>query len=77
MFPLSTITFEGYEFKCPKDIDHCLSVGISPNYMHLPEVIETHNLMDFISTQFKSKEEMDEKFKNDIEYLRKINDEFE
>lgn len=77
MFPLDTINFEGYDFKCPKDIDHCLSVGISPNYMHLPEIIETHNLIDFIETQFKSKEEMDEKFKKDIEYLRKINDEFD
>ena len=44
--------------------------------MHFPEIIETHNLLDFIATQFKSKDEMDEKFKKDIEYLRKINDEF-
>ena len=77
MFPLDTINFEGYDFKCPKDIDHCISVVFGENYMHLPENIETHNLIDFISTQFKSKEEMDEKFKKDIEYLRKINDEFE
>ena len=76
MFPLNTINFEGYEFKCPRDVDYCLNVYFGSDYMHLPEIIETHNLLDFIATQFKSKDEMDEKFKKDIEYLRKINDEF-
>lgn len=26
MFPLKTIEFEGYEFKCPNDINHALEV---------------------------------------------------
>lgn len=77
MFPLETIDFEGYEFKCPKDIDHCLSVGISPNYMSLPETIESHNVLPFIQSQFNSKEEMDEKFTKDLKYLKNINDNFE
>ena len=60
MFPLKTINFEGYEFKCPKDIDHCLSVVFSSKYMNLPDIIESHNVLPFIESQFNSKEEMDE-----------------
>ena len=45
--------------------------------MQLPELIESHNIIPFIESQFNSKEEMDDKFKKDIEYLRKINDNFE
>lgn len=77
VFPLTTINFEGYDFKCPKDADHCLKSLFGPNYMRLPNIIEKHNIDLFIKTQFKSKEEMDKKFKNDIEYLKKINDDFE
>ena len=77
IFPLETIEFEGIEFNCPKDIDHCLSVVYGPNYMHLPENIVSHNITPFIESQFNSKEEMDKKFKKDIEYLREINDNFE
>lgn len=77
MFPLDTIDFEEYEFKCPKDIDHCLSIGISPNYMHLPNTIKTHNIIQFLRNQFKSKEDMDDKFQKSIEYLKNINDNFE
>lgn len=76
MFPLSKINFEGYKFKCPKDYDHCLSVGISKNYMQLPELIETHNIIPFINNQFNSKDEMDEKFQKSISYLKEINDNF-
>lgn len=28
IFPLKTIKFEGYEFKCPKDIEHTLEVNL-------------------------------------------------
>lgn len=77
MFPLTTIGFEGYEFKCPNDTDHCLKSLFGPNYMHLPEVIERHNIDSFIKTQFGSEKEMDEKFQKSIEYLREINNNFE
>ena len=76
VFPLSTINFENYEFKCPKNPDHWLTVYYGPNYMQLPEVIESHNVVPFIETQFSSKKEMDEKFKKDIEYLKRVNDTF-
>lgn len=76
VFPLSNIEFEGYSFKCPKNNDYYLKKLFGTNYMKLPDVIETHNISDFVQTQFKSKEEMNNKFKKDLEYLRKINDEF-
>ena len=76
VFPLTTISFDDYEFKCPKNPDHWLTVSYGPNYMQLPEEIETHNITQFIESQFDSKEEMDEKFKKSIEYLREINENF-
>lgn len=76
VFPLSTITFEGVEFKCPKNVDHWLTVSYGPNYMQLPEVIETHNIIQFIESQFNSKEEMDAAFKNAINFLKDYNDNF-
>lgn len=77
IFPLGTINFEGYNFKCPKDVDYCLSIGISPKYMQLPSVIKTHKIINFIKTQFKSEKEMRDKFKKSIDYLKDINDNFE
>ena len=76
-FPLVRIKFEKYDFKCPKDNDYYLNILFGPNYMQLPEHIETHDFTDFIKKQFNSKEEMDKKFKKDIEYLRQINNNFE
>ena len=76
VFPLNNIEFEGYLFKCPKNNDYYLKKLFGPNYMMVPEVIETHNISDFIQTQFESKHEMDEKFENDLLYLKNINDEF-
>ena len=76
-FPLSKIKFEKYYFKCPKDNEYYLNVLFGPNYMQLPELIETHNFTDFIESQFNSKKEMNEKFEKDINYLKHINDNFE
>ncbi len=38
IFPLSSIEFEGYSFKCPKNIDNYLK-GVFNNYMDLPPLI--------------------------------------
>lgn len=77
VFPLESIEFEGYLFNCPNDIDHFLSIVYGSDYMKLPDVIDNHALKPFVINQFKSKGEMDAKFKKDIEYLRQINDNFE
>lgn len=76
IFPLKTIEFEGYKFKCPKNIDHALRVVFGKNYMHIPNVIENHSLVPFIEHQFDSVSEMDEEFSKDINYLKEINDNF-
>ena len=77
VFPLTTINFEGYNFKCPNNVDYYLKKLIGSNYMHLPNVIENHDFVKFIESQFFSKNEMDDKFKKDIKYLRMINENFE
>ena len=76
VFPLNKIEFEGHVFNCPKDSMHFLEVVYGPDIMHLPMTIQNHNLIPFLETQFDSKEEMDEKFKKSIEYLREINENF-
>jgi lipopolysaccharide cholinephosphotransferase len=76
IFPLETINFEGHQFKCPNDFDYYLKQYFGNNYMRLPKIIETHNVSKFIQSQFQSKTEMDEAFKKDIEYLKKVNDSF-
>ncbi len=77
IFPLKTIKFEGYEFKCPKDIEYTLEVQFGKNFMHIPNVIENHSLVPFIEHQFSSFEEMDKSFSKSISYLKEINDNFD
>lgn len=77
IFPLSTISFEGINFNCPNDPDHYLKEMYGASYMQLPEIIETHNIIPFIESQFESNRDMDEKFKKAIDYLKEINENFE
>ena len=76
IFPLKEIRFEGYEFKCPNNVDYYLKVLYGSNYMHFPEIIETHNIVPFIESQINSKHELEEKFEKDLEYLKKLNKNF-
>ena len=76
MFPLKTIIFEGYEFKCPNDTNHALEVEFGKNYMHIPNIIENHSIIPFIESQFNSIDEMNEAFSKAINYLKEINDNF-
>lgn len=77
VFPLSTIKFDDYYFKCPNNTHECLKSLYGPNYMKIPKIIEHHDVISFINQQFNSKEELNLSFKKNIEYLRKINDEFD
>ncbi|MBQ2666497.1 LicD family protein [Methanobrevibacter sp.] len=77
IFPLSSIEFEGLNFKSPKDCDHYLTQLFGPNYMEFPEVIENHDTFAVIKSQFNSKEEMDESFDDAIKFLRNVNEIFE
>ena len=76
VFPLSVVKFDEYYFKCPKNIDYYLNVLFGPDYMELPETIVFHNVSSLIRSQFKSDNEMNDKFKKDIDYLKEINDNF-
>lgn len=75
-FPLKTISFEGYEFMCPCDIDSHLKEQYGENYMSIPNVIEHHDMLEFMSTQFSSKEELNQKIDDLTIYLKEINDSF-
>ena len=75
-FPLESIEFEGYKFKCPKDCDHHLTSMFGPDYMEFPKVIENHNTLELIEAQFASTEEMDNAFEGAIELLKNINKTF-
>lgn len=75
-FPLKTINFEGHEFNCPNNIDEHLKIRFGKDYMNIPKIIETHDIVPFIESQFSSKEEMDEYFNKSISILKKINQEF-
>ena len=75
-FPLESIEFEGYKFKCPKDCDHHLTSMFGPDYMEFPKVIENHNTLELIEAQFASTEEMDNAFEGAIELFKNINKTF-
>lgn len=76
-FPLTSIEFEGHEFKCPKDCNHHLTSMFGPNYMEFPKVIENHNTLDLIEAQFGSADMMDEAFDDAIKFLKNVNEKFE
>ena len=75
-FPLSSIDFEGHKFKCPKDCSHHLTSMFGPNYMEFPKVIENHNTLELIESQFASREEMDKTFDEAIKFLKNVNEIF-
>lgn len=77
IFPLKNIDFENYKFKAPNNPDACLKYKYGSNYMSLPKTIETHNTLNFVKNQFNSQEEMDNEFEKVINYLKKVNDNFE
>lgn len=73
-FPLTDIKFEGKDFKSPKDCDHHLKSMFGPNYMDYPKIIENHDTLGLIQTQFTSKQEMDNAFDEAIKFLKNINE---
>ena len=75
-FPLNTIEFEGREFKCPKDCNHHLTSMFGPEYMELPKVIENHNTLELIEAQFDSHEQMENAFRDELNFLKDVNEKF-
>ena len=73
IFPLKTIKFEDYYFKCPNNIPEHLKAKFGSNYMQIPRIIENHDLLKFIETQFSSVDELNKSFEDSLNYLKKIN----
>lgn len=73
-FPLGSINFEGHKFKCPKDCSHHLTSMFGPNYMEFPKIIENHDTLQLIESQFTSKEEMNNAFDEAIKFLKNLNE---
>lgn len=77
IFPIRTIKFEGYDFKCPNKPHNLLKLWYGDGYMNIPEKIRVHSYVDYNLTLFKSEEEMNQSFKEAITYLKEVNDNFE
>ena len=77
IFPLKTIQFENYEFKCPNKPDKLLKLWYGDDYMDIPSNITMHGYQEYNSTLFNSQTEMEMSFKNTIKKLKEINDEIE
>ena len=76
IFPLKTINFEGCEFKCPNKCDEVLKIWYGVNYMNIPSDIRVHNYSEYNLSLFDSKQEMENSFKETLNYLIEINENF-
>lgn len=77
IFPLRKVSFEGYEFNCPNDVEEYLPLIYGPEYMHIPHIVLDHNTVNFVKSQYdNNKKEIDEAFERMIENLKNINDNF-
>lgn len=76
IFPLKTINFEDYEFKCPNKPQDLLKIWYGDTYMDIPSNLWIHSFSEHNEKLFNSKEEMDKSFEKTINYLKEINDNF-
>ncbi len=77
IFPLKKVSFEGYEFNCPNDVEEYLPLIYGPEYMHIPRIALDHNTVSFVKSQYdNNKKEIDEAFDSMIEKLKNINDNY-
>ena len=75
IFPPMRKKFEDYELKCPNKSEKLLKMWYG-NYMEIPQNVVIHEYVKYNKTLFKSEKEMKESFKEVINYLREINDNF-
>ena len=77
IFPTRTMKFEGYDFKCPNKPHEVIKRWFGDSYMDIPSNIRVHGYTDYNLTLFDSKEELHQAFKESIDYLKEVNDNFE
>ena len=77
VFPLSSITFEEYEFPCPNNYEDYLPLIYGPEYMHIPHIALDHNTTGFVKNQYNNiKKDIDIDFEKYTKLLKEINDNF-
>ena len=77
IFPLKTIKFEGYEFKCPNQPHVLLERCYGPSYMDIPSNMKLLNYNKLNESLFNSKQELNDAFAQSIVRLKEINDNFD
>ena len=75
IFPTTTKKFEQYELKCPNKSEELLKMWYG-NYMEIPKNVVIHEYVEYNKSLFESQKKMDEAFEKVINYLKKINDDF-
>lgn len=76
LFPTIPKEFEGYKLKCPNRSEELLTMWYG-NYMEIPKEVVIHEYVKFNESLFESESEMHQAFKEAINYLKEINDNFE
>ena len=75
IFPTTTKKFEQYELKCPNKSEELLKMWYG-NYMEIPKNVIIHGYVEYNKSLFESQQKMDETFEKVINYLKKVNDDF-
>ncbi len=73
VFPLNEIQFEDRCYPCPNDYRTYITSEYGADYMKIPKVVYAHGFYEYLSRR----ENVYEIFDNEIEKLRKINEDFE
>lgn len=74
IFPLQRIKFEQYDFYAANDEKAYLTMSYGENYMKLPKRVSFHTRMQTLKN--KNIENLHEKFEEELERLRKVNENF-
>lgn len=73
VFPLSSISFRGRDYPCPKDCKYYLEALYGENYMTVPQKIRNHSRQK----QLRTIDNVLDKFDEYIAKLKAVNDSFE
>ena len=78
IYPLKNIEFEGHSFKSPNNAPELLKLWYGETYMNMPSTILFHDFMGYNLLLFENdEEELKKAFKDTLNELKMINDEFD
>lgn len=75
LFPTTRKEFDGCNLKCPNKSEELLEMWYG-DFMEIPKSVVIHEYVEYNKTLFNSQEEMDNSFKEVINYLKEINNNF-